>query len=129
MPDMNEYTFWKNKIKDSLAILPDNAFKDFVRFSTEVIARTKIESETKTVERGGLWYEELLPSETLLYSVVMATDPLVDEKDRPDGLKNDCDVLNFVTNSNLNRFQIGGDETVGKGIVSVKFFKGGALND
>ena len=125
IPIDSGYNFWREKIKKSLVILPDNAFKDFVKFSTEVVARIKMKEDgSKVVKEGGLWYEENLPSETLLYSLVMATDPLVEENKRPNDLKNADAVLNFVKNNKLTRLQIGGNETIGRGIVSLRFYEG-----
>src|SRR5579884_1452111 len=42
IPTSTEYSFWKSKITKNLVILPDNAFRDFTEFSTEVIARIKL---------------------------------------------------------------------------------------
>lgn len=124
-PDGDEYHFWKEKVKRDLVILPENAFSDFVKLSTEVQARIKIDNETKTVKRGALFYEEGLTTDTLLYSVVMANDPFKDESNRPNGLKNANDVISFVSQLNGNRTQFGGDTTIGKGIVNIRFLNGG----
>ncbi len=42
--------------------------------STEVITRTKIDNETGTVEDGALFTEEYLPTDSVLYSLVFASD-------------------------------------------------------
>ena len=125
IPKGSEYDFWREKAKIDLVVLPDNAFRDFVKLSTEVQARIKINNETKTVAKGALFYEESLPSDSLLYSVVMAHDPACDEDKRPNGLKNYNDVMGFVSDINGQRLQFGGDATIGKGIVKVNFLNGG----
>lgn len=124
-PQGADYQFWRDKIKQDIVILPENAFRDFVKLSTEVQARIRIDNETKTVQSGALFYEESLCSDTLLYSVVMANDPFKDEVNRPEGLKNAKDVVTFLSGLNAKRTQFGGDTTIGKGIVNIKFLDGG----
>lgn len=124
IPKGAEYDFWRNKVKTDLLILPENAFRDFVKLSTEVQARIQIENKTKTVKSGALFYEEALPSDSLLYSVVMSHDPACDINKRPDGLKTDKDVMALLSNINTQRLQFGGDATIGKGIVNINFLNG-----
>lgn len=65
--------YFVKKLKRSLVILPDDDFKDFISYSTEVVTRISINSETKTAADTGLWTEENLPPDTLLYVPVYAT--------------------------------------------------------
>jgi CRISPR-associated protein Cmr4 len=125
IPKGAEYEFWRSKVKTDLLILPENAFRDFVKLSTEVQARIQIDNVKKTVKQGALFYEEALPSDSLLYSVIMAHDPACDNDKRPDKLKNQTDVMTFISEINSNRLQFGGDATIGKGIVNVNFLNGG----
>jgi len=126
IPKGDEYDFWKNKVKTDLLILPENAFRDFVKLSTEVQARIQIDNKTKTVksENGALFYEEALSSDSLLYSVILAHDPACDTKERPDGLKTSTDVMTFLSGIDKERLQFGGDATIGKGIVNINFLNG-----
>ncbi len=114
-----EYRFWREKVTRSLLVLPDNAFRDFVKLSTEVQARIKIDNDTRTVVKGGLFYEEALLPDSLLYSVVLAHDPVKDDRAE---LPNAEAVLNFLCQINAKRLQLGGDATIGRGIVSVRFY-------
>ncbi len=125
MPQGDEYKFWREKIKTDLFILPENAFRDFVKLSTEVQARIQIDNEKKVVKQGALFYEEALQSDSLLYSVVIAHDPSCDRDKRPEHLKDSSDVIGFLNEIDGNRLQFGGDATIGKGIVNVNFLKGG----
>jgi len=118
-PKGGEYEFWREKVKRSLLVLPDNAFRDFVKLSTEVQARIKIDNEKRTVVRGGLFYEEALPADSLLYSVVLAHDPLKDDRAELPDVKS---VLSFLREIDAKRLQLGGDATLGRGIVSVRFY-------
>lgn len=127
MPIGQEYDdYWRKKVESDLVILPDDVFRDFVKQSTEVQARIRINNETKTVEKGALFYEEALPSDSLLYSVVMAHDPATDKSKRPQDLQDSQDVMKFLSNLDGKRLQLGGDATIGKGIVNLRFLNGGA---
>lgn len=118
-PDSDEYRYFRNKVKTNLVILPEEAFRDFTQFTTEVVARIRIDQDKKTVAQGALWTEEHLPSDTLLYAPLHATRPRTDNT--PTDLKNAEDVLKLVTGLGLDRIQLGGDETVGRGIVKLWF--------
>jgi CRISPR-associated protein Cmr4 len=111
------YTFWRDRLPKALVVVHDDVFRDFVQFSTEVIARIRI-GETGTVQTGALWSEEHLPSDTLLYSLALATDPKV----KSDHIADAAQVLRFLKQEVLDKasvVQFGGDETVGRGIVQV----------
>lgn len=120
IPKGNEYDFWRNKVKTDLLILPENAFRDFVKISTEVQARIRINNDTKTVDEKALFYEEALPSDSLLYSLVMAHDAA-------NATFKAEDIMNLLSEIDGNRLQFGGDATIGKGIVNVKFLEGGGV--
>jgi CRISPR-associated protein Cmr4 len=124
MPSTAEYVYFKDKlykqdganVKGSLVILPEDAFRDFTQFATEIVARIRIDQEKRTVAEGALWSEEHLPSDTLLYAPLHATRPR--GKNLPKGWNGTADeVLKFVRDQKLDRIQLGGDETVGRGIV------------
>jgi len=117
-PNGAEYEFWREKVKKSLLVLPDNAFRDFVKLSTEVQARIKIDNDKRTVVKGGLFYEEALLPDSLLYSVILAHDPVKDDRTE---LADAAAVLTFLRGIDGKRLQLGGDATIGRGIVSVRF--------
>ena len=120
-------------------MLSDDDFRDFVMLSTEVIARTKIDSKTGTVATGALWYEEYLPTDSILYSLALTTplflkiegandaEKQADEKKKKGifytnqttgkNLKEAEDVMKFFAKRLPDIIQIGGNATVGKGIV------------
>ncbi|MEO0289557.1 MAG: type III-B CRISPR module RAMP protein Cmr4 [candidate division WOR-3 bacterium] len=119
---LEEFTFVKSsqnidlsKIKlnsvksDKILILSDNDFKYFVNNSTEVITRIKINNETGTVDKGALFNEEFLPAESVLYNQLYCDEKDIKGKSLKDFMK---EKMNSV-------MQIGGDETIGKGIVKV----------
>lgn len=122
LPERNEYHYWREALPKRLAVLPKDAFRDFTAFSTEVVTRVRLEPETKTVAEGALWTEEHLPVDTLLYAPLMATPTRATNGVKLSG----AEVLTKIGNLGLTRTVLGGDETVGRGVVALRFVKGGA---
>ncbi|GBD02185.1 hypothetical protein HRbin18_01921 [bacterium HR18] len=117
LPAGDEYTYWRQTLPRHLVILPENAFRDFTLFATEVISRIRLDDATKTVARGALWSEEHLPSDTLLYATLFASKPRVSDTEFTDATS----VLQFVKDViDGKRLQLGGDATVGRGFVKVR---------
>jgi len=114
--DLPEY--WKNKIQTDIVVLPDDDFRDFVNLSTEVITRTKIDNVTGTVASGALFTEEYLPAESLMYSLVMTAPEF--RKDNP---MSEEDVFGFIESNLPAVIQLGGNATLGKGIIRTKLLK------
>lgn len=122
LPQTAEYKYWRDALPSKLCILPENAFRDFVQYGTEVQTHIKVNSTTKTVEGGALWTSESLPTDTLLYAPVMATGSRANH-----GTKMSApEILQKVEGLNLQRTQLGGDETTGQGFVALRFSNGGA---
>lgn len=111
-PDTHNY--WHERMKSHLAILPDNEFRDFVRYSTEIVTRIHLDDVKKTVKTGALFTQELLPADSLLYSFVHITDTR-DEKFAAEM------IVSKLRNGIGDRLQIGGDETVGRGRVRLNW--------
>ncbi|QPC80933.1 type III-B CRISPR module RAMP protein Cmr4 [Phototrophicus methaneseepsis] len=111
-PDADNY--WHKRIKSHFAILPDNEFRDFVRYSTEIVTRIHIDDVKKTVKDGQLFTQELLPADSLLYSFIHVTDSR-DEKIKAEN------IVGGLQDAMGNRLQIGGDETVGRGRVRLNW--------
>jgi CRISPR-associated protein Cmr4 len=124
----NIYKFWHDKLKKDLVILSNDDFEQFVTSSTEVITRTKINDTTGTVESGALWTEEYLPQDTILYSIVMAS-PVRVEDDAKGVFKADTTeeevekVIKFFESKIPEVIQIGGNQTIGKGIAKIQILK------
>ncbi|MCX7874626.1 MAG: type III-B CRISPR module RAMP protein Cmr4 [Melioribacteraceae bacterium] len=113
-----------SELKEKLVVLSDDDFKDFVNQSTEVITRTKIDNATGTVAIGALFNEEYLPPETIMYFIVFAS-PVFQKDDNKKGIfkkngKNEEElVMEFFEKSLPEVVQIGGNATIGKGIVKM----------
>lgn len=118
-----QHSYWKSKAQTSIVVLNDDDFKDFVNLSTEVITRIKINNETGTVEQGALFTEEYLPSESVLYSMVFANEEFaIEAKGKTN--KSASDNMNYFKKgiADKNIFQLGGNATLGKGIMRAVTF-------
>lgn len=62
---------WRRHLAERLCIVADDAMGLFMQHATEVVARVRLEEDTKTVGRGALWYEEALPVESVLSGVLV----------------------------------------------------------
>jgi len=112
-----EYDYWKTSLPKRLCILPENAFRDFCLYATEVQTHVNIDPAKKTVKTGALWTTENLPVDTLLYAPLMATSPR-----NGDDKRNGEQMLQELSRQNMTRLQIGGDETTGQGWVGTRFY-------
>ncbi len=110
-----EGSYWEGKMKSSIVVLNDNAFKDFVNLSTEVITRNKINNITGTAADTGLFTEEYLPAESVLYSMILAAPEF------KAGGKSADEITCYFKENCPERLQIGGSATLGKGIVRTQF--------
>jgi CRISPR-associated protein Cmr4 len=125
----DEYKYWREKVKTSLVILSDNDFRDFVVNATEIITRVRIKRDTKTVEGGALWTEEHLPTDTVLYVPIYATDARkmragANGKSEPAMTASAIlTMARSLEESQQGYIQLGGDETVGRGIVCMHWAK------
>jgi len=119
LPQMNEYQYWLKQLPPKLCILPEDAFRDFVLYGTEVQTHVQLDPSSKTVKEGP-WTTESLPVDTLLYAPLMAT------KSRASGVDlNGKQVLEKVKGLGLVHTQLGGDETTGQGMVALRFANAG----
>lgn len=115
-----------SSIGSNLVVLPDDDFRDFCRFATEVQSRNKIDPASKTVAGTGLWTEEHLPAETLLYTKVLAADPRTPRGGKAETrsgmpeIRDASSVLAFIHCFDGKLVQMGGDATVGRGLVRIR---------
>lgn len=104
----------RQRLKTCLVILHDDDFTHFVRHATEISARIGLDYERKTVRTGALFYQEFLPAETIFYSVILAH-----ASRRDDQRKSAQDLMAYIKQHKPPILQIGGDETIGKGLCAV----------
>ena len=115
---------FENDIKDyfkdaeRLILVSDDVFNYGVTDCTQIMAQIKIEAETGTTKDGSLRYQEELPSDTIMYTVVQwgASKNSAEEKLQADTIKK------FITEEVINsHIQIAGDETCGRGIFQLEW--------
>lgn len=99
--------------KKRVAIISNDMFSYYVKNATEVNARIRIDQTKGTADEGALWYEELVPEESVFYSLVL---------ERSDDIAGE--FKNFIAEDKKALFQFGGDETLGRGFAKVKLFEG-----
>lgn len=119
LPQGGAFHYWREALPGRLCILPEDAFRDFCLYATEVQTHIRIDPDKKTVEDGALWTAESLPADSLLYAPLMATD-VRNGKDQMDA-DNVLKEFDFLQNGHV---QLGGDETTGQGWVAVKVYGG-----
>ncbi|NKB77112.1 MAG: type III-B CRISPR module RAMP protein Cmr4 [Gammaproteobacteria bacterium] len=113
----SDTTDTRGSLERQLVIVSDDMFAYLVGHTTPVNPHISIDSESKTVRPGALWYEETLPPETLLYVGVGANHSR--KKNGADRL--DSDQASAILTTFLDLFadhpwlQIGGNETLGMG--------------
>lgn len=115
-----------------LVMISDEMYDHIVTTCTEVQAQIKINHEKGTTENGSLRYEELLPSDSLLYTIVHYSKQNIinryeDEGDiAKDSMKYDiqAEMIKDFIQGNIKAFiQIGGDQTLGRGICKVNWIE------
>lgn len=113
--DKDTRTFFR----DRLCIIPDDDFTPLHHVATEVRTRVKIDDDTGTAAGSGPWSEEFLPTESLLFGLVLGRrtayiEPDADGKPTPVSPDEPLGVLaGLLTDAPVLRF--GGKSTVGAG--------------
>ena len=102
---------WRKIFVQRFAVVSDEAMHYFSQYATEDQARVTLD-ENRVAVGTGLWREESLPMETILFGVVGT------EYRKNSCYENDEDLLNAIPV--LCDLQIGGKASTGKGIVSMR---------
>lgn len=105
-PDVRE------RLARRLVVVNDHDFGWFARYGLPITARNQLDENTK--QSKNLWYEETLPPDIVMYTMVTSRtgDVLVALRETfPDG----------------RYLQAGGNETVGQGWFAVEFLTGAAV--
>lgn len=95
-----------------ICILSDDAMSFLVDTATEVVARIRLDQDKLTVARGGLWYEEALPAETVLTGIAHTRG-----NGQFDAKKALEEFRGLVKQH--SSMQLGGKATVGRGVCRV----------
>jgi CRISPR-associated protein Cmr4 len=101
---------WQVYFKQRFCIVSDDVMNFLAETATEVIARNKLDDDTKTTVKGALWYEESLPAETILSGLLLEVKG---------------DYLSDIVKIAKNPIQLGGSMTVGRGLCQMIIDSGG----
>lgn len=100
---------WQQHFAERFCIVSDNVFGFLLNTATEVTARIKLQDYTKTTEQGALWYEESLPTESILFGLALSfPNPRT-------GLDDDA-IFESISIKIGKPLQFGGNATVGRGL-------------
>lgn len=116
VPGLAEHDYFRKKLARDTYQVSDEALTAIALECTAVVARVQLGAEvdgkpTKTVEHGP-FYSEYLPSETLLAALL--------ESPSPDHLTT---LTKWLDNEVI---QVGGDESIGKGLMWCRIVRAGA---
>ena len=107
--DGADETAWRDMLAARFCIVHDDALSFLLETATEITARIKLLEDTKTVKDGALWYEEALPTESILYGLVVATPVRKFNLDQ-------ATIFNALGSLMTGSAQFGGKATVGRGL-------------
>lgn len=124
IPDGRDHTFFREKVKKHTVLLNDGEFAFFVKNATVVEPHVRIDDITGTAEGGGLFFTEDLPPESLMVSLMMASD---ERRNNGDG-RRAAELAGQLAGAFDGRLlQIGGDATTGRGQVLLRFVGSGGV--
>lgn len=126
----SKHNAWRDLFCKRFAVVHDDIFGFLCETATQVDARIKI-GDSGTVEGGALWYEECLPEETILTGLVWC-GPVWGRNAKKEQELNINDqhvapgaiVKKFCDAPNGRDLQIGGNASVGRGQVTLRFTSG-----
>ncbi len=133
MPDVNTWAtwisgqvfpgdeIWQRILIERMCIVHDDIFNFIIDIATEITARIKLQEDAKTVQDGGLWYEEALPTETILSGIALAI-PTKASQAGADKVTVDK-VFSTLNGKTGKLLQFGGKATVGRGLCHIQISK------
>ena len=131
LPTSDGYEYWQDCMMDPigsshLIMLSDESFSELVEHGTDVVQRISIDPDSGTVNQTGLWTEENLPCDSLMYSVLHIQRPRSDAK-TPDVLKQNGQPSAVCIQQKLHEalpanilIQMGGNATCARGLMRVR---------
>jgi len=105
----------KDRLVNQLVIVSDDDFKYFAATGLPVNARNVLDKKKKT--SNNLWYEEIIPADSLFYTMLLPRWGKEELLTKLLGIFDDHPYL-----------QVGGNETIGQGWCALSCWKGGRAN-
>ncbi|MDW8344280.1 MAG: type III-B CRISPR module RAMP protein Cmr4 [Verrucomicrobiae bacterium] len=117
LQNLTDEPLWQNELDKRLVLVSDELFQHFVTTTTEVTARICIDPQSRT--NTNLFNQENVPTEAVFYAVIFCQR----ERSKNGDVWNADQVIEKVSElfQTPTLLQIGGDETTGFGLCSVKF--------
>ncbi len=108
LQSLSDDATWKEGLANHLVVLSDEMFSYFVQNACEIAQHVKIDIDTSAAEKGALFNQENVPSETMFYALMTET-------------KDGClETLDKKLKANNQILQIGADATTGLGWCTVE---------
>lgn len=123
-PRTPAYAAFRTRLEQYLAVISNTDFRRLVEpgTGTDVVTRIKLnERKTTTGDGGNMWVEELLPSDCLFYSLLLAMPSRSPKATLTTG---DQVLAHVKPTVDSQVIQLGGDETVGRGWMRVQWLDG-----
>lgn len=114
--------FFRDKMKRHLVLLSDTDFSYFARNATVVEPHVRINEKTGSADDGGLFYTENLPPESILAAPLLTSATRTGKEDEK--LDSMTVLLKMKQALDGKTLQIGGDATVGRGLVHARIVEG-----
>lgn len=108
---------WRDSLLHRICLVHDDMMSFLLETAMEVQAHIRLNNDTKTVERGGLWYQESLPAESVLAGLVAAGDVKAANGRNERTAKV---LLDHVASLTERIVQLGGKATTGQGSCFVR---------
>jgi CRISPR-associated protein Cmr4 len=116
-----DYDEWRKTFLHHVCLVHDNVMALLLETATEITARIRLGNETKTVAQGALWYEESLPTESVLAGLVVASDV---KAGNGRSSRTATELFKHVTSLTDQLVQLGGKSTVGRGSCLIRISGG-----
>jgi len=102
-------------LPERLCIVHDDVMSTLMESATEVRARIRLNEDSKTVDKGALWYEESLPAESVLFGLVLASDVPARRSGAP--ARRAEALVEHLNETTAGTFvQLGGKASTGRGL-------------
>lgn len=100
--------YWREFFLERVGLVSDDAFTYFTVTATEITAHNRIDDQRKVVAKGQLWWEEAVPAESIFAGPITPVRQDADE------------LIDIVRQRTGEPLQMGGNASVGRGIVRVR---------
>lgn len=123
LPKQDDFAYFRSKLANDLVLLSDDELHYFVVNSTVVEPHVRIDDVSGTADGGALFYTENLPPESILFTVIMASQERYKRGDKPEEVKDANAIINTLVTGEQGKWQglngrmlqFGGDATTGRG--------------